>query len=58
MTMTLYLDMLKSILSRYTDTMECFIRDNKLICRESTDIVKSELTIDIPVHFTIDNEHI
>lgn len=28
---------------------KCFIRDNKLICRESTYIVKSELVIDIPI---------
>lgn len=34
MTMTLCLSALKSILNRYPDTMECIIRDNKLICRE------------------------
>lgn len=47
--MALYLDTLKSILNRYPNTMECFIRDNKLICRESTNLVKSELVIDIPI---------
>jgi hypothetical protein len=47
--MTMYLDQLKGILNRYPDKMECFIRDNKLICKESTNLVKSELVIDIPV---------
>ena len=47
--MTMYLDQLKGILNRYPDSMECFIRDNKLICRESTNLVKSELVIDISV---------
>ena len=47
--MSLCLSTLKSILNRYPDTMECIIRDNKLICRESTNLVKSELVIDIPI---------
>jgi hypothetical protein len=46
--MILRLDTLKSILSRYPDSMECFIRDNKLVCSERTNLVKSELVIEIP----------
>lgn len=46
--MILYVETLKSILNRYPDKMECFIRDNKLVCIESTNLVKSELVIDIP----------
>lgn len=49
--MTLYLDQLKAILNKYPDTMECFIKNNKLVCKESTALVKSEVKIDIPIYF-------
>jgi hypothetical protein len=49
--MTLYLDQLKAILNKYPDTMECFIKNNKLVCKESTVLVKSEVKIDIPIYF-------
>jgi hypothetical protein len=54
----MYLDQLKGILNRYPDSMECFIINNKLICRETTTLAKSELTIDIPVCLHEDNEHV
>lgn len=49
--MTLYLDQLKAILDKYPDTMECIIKDNKLICREVSSLAKSELVINIPTYF-------
>ncbi len=45
----MYLDQLKAILNKYPDTMECFIRDNKLVCAELTNFVISEIEIAIPL---------
>lgn len=50
---TMYLNQLKGILNRYPDSMECFIRDGKLICKYTTEFAKSELVIDIPLYTVI-----